>query len=87
MGSARKLASRKRFEKVDVRPSDAGFILSIGSMSVFVTQDTAEEIVVALLDSMDAENQRFGRRREVPKVVESILDLSILDLCDRRRWN
>ena len=87
MPSARKLAARRRFVEVDICPSDAGFILSIGAMPVHLTSETAEEVAIALLDSLEVRSQLLRRRRSAPKIVESVLDLSILDLCDRRRWN
>ena len=43
--------------QVDVCPSDAGFILSIGATSIWIERAAAEDILLLLADALAAANR------------------------------
>jgi hypothetical protein len=61
-GKRKTLRSNTGEHQVDVCPSDAGFVLSIGSISIWIERAAAAEIVGLLADALVADQLDDVRR-------------------------
>jgi hypothetical protein len=72
---SRKSAVKGRIAQVDICPSEAGFVLSLGPVSLWLEPGVAEDVVETLSQALSLEAGRHGgeareARSASPAVVE-----------------
>jgi hypothetical protein len=74
---ARKSAVKGRIAQVDICPSEAGFVLSLGPVSLWLEPGVAEDVVETLSQALSLESgRRVGDAREASSSpLAAVVDL------------